>query len=94
MFAVKGIYAKEAGIIQPVREEIPVKEDYEVIITFVKPAYQQEDDAKVEVSDQVADKERREGYEHFMKYAGTVHRHIDYKEELMEYLDERYDRTY
>ncbi|MDR3284734.1 MAG: hypothetical protein LBS97_06115 [Treponema sp.] len=41
-----------------------------------------------------ADIERgRAALKHLKKYFGTIHREIDYKQELLEALDEKYNRT-
>jgi hypothetical protein len=37
--------------------------------------------------------ERQAACQRLLKYSGTLDRHIDYKKELMEYLDERYENT-
>jgi hypothetical protein len=84
MFAIEGVYDGNAVQVNP--EAIPVKEAYEVVVTFIKPRSQS---LNKPVSN---DDERLEAYQKLMKYKGTLHRHIDYKKELAEARDEKYGR--
>ncbi|GHV13203.1 hypothetical protein FACS189491_07760 [Spirochaetia bacterium] len=37
--------------------------------------------------------EKQAAYQRLLKYSGTLDRHVDYKKERLEYLDERYGNT-
>jgi hypothetical protein len=89
MLAVKGVYTGERTV--QLERVAPLQEGYEVIVTFVSPP------KKAEANDVAGEEkdlaERQAAYQRLLKYSGTLDRHIDYKKELMEYLDERYENT-
>ncbi|MDR3200789.1 MAG: hypothetical protein LBT68_04960 [Spirochaetales bacterium] len=84
MFAIEGAYDGNAVQVNP--EAIPIKEAYEVIVTFIKPRSQSLNNPPSN------DDERLEAYQKLLKYKGTLHRRIDYKKELAEARDEKYGR--
>jgi hypothetical protein len=69
-------------------EPVQVPEHKKVIVTVldeeVSPVTRDEKDLA----------ERQAAYQRLLKYSGTLDRHVDYKKELMEYLDERYANTH
>ncbi|GMO61624.1 MAG: hypothetical protein Ta2G_21300 [Termitinemataceae bacterium] len=91
MVAVKGFFDGKQVF---VRQQIPVQEQCEVIITFLNADAAESARGEAE-AEEVADIERRqEGLKQMMKYTGTLRADFDYKKELAEYRDERYDATH
>jgi hypothetical protein len=80
MFTVRGIYDGNTVLVD--QRFIPVKERYEVAVTFLKPVKQ------TAVSEAEETAEKQTGYQRLLKYKKTLHRHIDYKKELAEARDE------
>lgn len=68
MFTVKGFY--DGNTVRVDQRLIPVKEQYEVTVTFLKPVKQ------TSVSAVEEDTERQTGYHRLLKYKKTLHRHI------------------
>ena len=80
MLAVKGIYQGGNTVkLDPVT--VQLAEPYEVIVAFLNPLQKNTD---------VNNKRRKEAFENFMSYRGTLPADFDYKKELEEYRDERY----
>ncbi|GHV78153.1 hypothetical protein AGMMS49942_29740 [Spirochaetia bacterium] len=103
MFAVKGFYDGKA--VQLNTAALPTKEKYSVVVTFLHPAQQPEDDEVVKLSLSAnavelaaEDKKRHEAFERFMKMTEEISKRLppdfDYKKELAEYRDERYGYTH
>ena len=74
MFAIKGLY--EGGDrVKIDTSELSIDKPYNVIVTFLEPA--KNDDLEEE-----EDLARREaGFQHFMKYQGSLSADFDYKKE-------------
>ncbi|GHV12145.1 hypothetical protein AGMMS49938_04110 [Fibrobacterales bacterium] len=72
MFAVQGIY--DGGSVLP-QEAIPVRESYEVVITFLRP----KNIKKSLITEELSDK--RAGYQRFIKYGKTLRSDFDYKKD-------------
>lgn len=89
MFAVKGIY--DGTIIRLEPAVIPVEEQYEVIVTFVKPVSPAEPESVSAPADSAM---RSTAYQRLQKYRKTLNRQVDYKKESAEALDERYGYTH
>jgi hypothetical protein len=82
MFAVKGVYSGDKMV--QLEKAAPVKEGYEVIVTFVQAPKEGRNDLA----------ERQAGFTQFIKYHKTLRADFDYKKELAEYREERYGRAH
>ena len=81
MVAVKGIYQGGDTVkLDPI--SVQFSEPYEVVVAFLNPVQQKEITNK--------DQRRKEAFENFMRYRGTLPADFDYKKELDEYRQERY----
>jgi hypothetical protein len=90
MFAVKGIYTG-GDTIQLERDAVPVREKYEVVVTFLEKIEHIPENEETPID---ADLERRRaGFERMSKYHKTLRTDFDYKKELAEYREERYGST-
>jgi hypothetical protein len=89
MFAVKGIYKGGSMVRIDSGLPSPITEPYEVVVTFLQPA------KTVEAGGAEKDQAKRAaGYEAFTKYKGRLSGNFDYRKELADYRDERYDRPH
>ena len=87
MVAVKGIY-HGGDTVKLADTSVPVYEPYEVVVAFLNPL------KKPETSDEPAAKRharKQEAFQNFMRYRGTLPADFDYKKELADYRNERYD---
>ena len=89
MVAVKGIY-QGGDIVKLETASIPVNEPYEVVVAFLNPVPQPEnqDESIIEKHPH-----RKKTFDHFMQYRGTLPADFDYSKELADYRDERYGHT-
>jgi hypothetical protein len=92
MVAVKGVYNGGDMVKIDAGSVSSIHEPYEVVVAFLHPVKNgQGYDA--ETAEQVPDK-RKAGFQAFMKYKGSLPADFDYRKELADYRDERYDRTH
>ncbi|MDR1382816.1 MAG: hypothetical protein LBJ67_03065 [Planctomycetaceae bacterium] len=93
MIIVKGIYD---GNIITLTDPVPTTERCEVLVTFSKEPLKQTINRAMSENEkelsEIPNEKRREAFEKFMLFKGTLKREIDCEKELQEYLEERYDR--
>ena len=82
------IKERAVGIIQRIPEEkmmfvFNILQNVEKVLEWPIHASDEEDLA-----------ERQAAYQRLLKYKGKLHRHIDYKQELAEYRDEKYGHSH
>ena len=81
MFAVKGVYDGSSVI---VKEPIPVREKYEVIVTFVESINYENNYAQ-------ENSERKKAFDFLMNFPKKeLPKDFDYKRELVNSLEEKY----
>jgi hypothetical protein len=82
MFAVKGFYNGDSVV---VNEPIPVKEQYDVIITFISSIKESN------LHNQSREDDRKKSFDFLMDFPKkSLPENFDYKKELIEALDEKY----
>ena len=87
MIAVKGIYQGGDTVKLDISSApVPVQEPYEVVVEFLNPLQQLEEQNEKADEKQAR---RQKAFERFMQYRGTLPADFDYKKELAEYRDER-----
>jgi hypothetical protein len=87
MVAVRGIY-QGGDTVKLDASSVSVHEPYEVVVAFLNPL-QQPDNAGETAEEKLV--RRQKAFQHFMQYKGTLPVDFDYKKELAEYRDERYE---
>ena len=85
MVAVKGMY-QGGDTVKLDALSVQFTEPYEVVVAFLNPV--QNIDKTEEIN-----KRRKEAFERFMRYSGTLPADFDYKKELSDYREERYGHT-
>ena len=85
MVAVKGIY-QGGDTIKLDSLSVPFAEPYEVVVTFLNPVH------NIDKTETI-NKRRKEAFERFMQYGGTLFADFDYKKELSDYREEHYGHT-
>ena len=87
MVAVRGIY-QGGDTVKLDALTVPVNEPYEVIVAFLNPVQQPESPDELAKENHSG---RQEAFERFMQYRGTLPADFDYKKELANSRNERYD---
>ena len=85
MVAVKGIY-QGGDTVKLDSLSVRFTEPYEVLVAFLNPI------KNIDKTETINGK-RKEAFERFMQYSGTLSTDIDYRKELNDYREERYGYT-